>query len=178
MWTSTNLRYASPNADIDDMLSDINKSTLFKLYDMFSNYVLVDNFLEQMRINEKPYSMLDHNCQHMTSEVVDFFIRGQLPHWWSSKISYEIVKNVVNESYNYSIRWGLSSRFWYLMGLAPSLDNLASSNNTITHKEIYNSGLKCFEKSSDQLGLSMSSLTYFQGLINTNIVNWIEILNF
>lgn len=52
---------------------------------------VIDAFLSEMRRLEKPYSLLNHSCQHMSMEIIDYFTKASRPHWWTDEVTKKIL---------------------------------------------------------------------------------------
>lgn len=87
VWTTQNVIYQTPNLDLSFITDDVKNGTLYKVHSIPSNQTLVESFLSLMKEFTPPYSILNHNCQHMVSEIASFLVNGTLPGWWKPEYS-------------------------------------------------------------------------------------------
>jgi len=87
VWVTQYNIFRSQNVSDASIQNDLKTGTLFKVHSIPSSQTLIESFLALMRANTPKYSLLNHNCQHMVSEIADFLINGILPGWWQPEFS-------------------------------------------------------------------------------------------
>jgi hypothetical protein len=86
-WQDVATIYNTRGARPSDFENDIRHCSLVEHYTVKYSYNFIRDFFQCMYEHEEPYDLLNHNCQTMSREVINFVVTGSLPHFWNPECS-------------------------------------------------------------------------------------------
>lgn len=87
VWNTVETIFQTPGVDPADFEEHIQYCSLVEHYTVKYSYNFIRNFFDCMHAHEEPYDLLNHNCQTMSREIINFAVTGSLPHFWNPECS-------------------------------------------------------------------------------------------
>lgn len=88
-WNKIYIINNSLKADINDFEEGIENSTLMEAYNLGISFDFAKEFILCMKEKDASYNTFNHNCQHMSREIINFLYNGLEPHWWDKQCSFK-----------------------------------------------------------------------------------------
>lgn len=99
IWTTTQINTKSQDVDIKHIDELLTICTVVEQFSIHTDLNMILYFLEQLTKRDSPYHVFNHNCQHVSRELIDWCTVGAVPHWWNDQDSNDALYASLTNKY-------------------------------------------------------------------------------